>query len=226
MDIYLVGGSVRDGILGLEPKDLDYVMPCSYEQMVQFLLEKDCVLVHEKPEFLTCRVKFPGKSGVVDFTCCRKESDYDGRRPAKTETATILEDLGRRDFTVNSIARRVDENFELTDEYLDPFLGRLDLKVNKLKFVGNPTERLKEDGLRWLRAIRFQIVKGLEPTPETELVLQNVVNPITSIVSTERIREELYKCFYFNTEKTLIVLNKYPTHWSRPELWLMPTTKK
>jgi tRNA nucleotidyltransferase (CCA-adding enzyme) len=135
MHVYLVGGSVRDAILGIDSKDLDYVMPCSYLEMIEFLKERECVLVHEKPEFLTCKVKFPGKTGVVDFTCCRKESDYDGRRPGKTEIATIEEDLARRDFTVNSIAVKVDENFELTSNFLDPFHGRIDLKAKRLKFV-------------------------------------------------------------------------------------------
>ena len=233
IEIFGVGGWIRDLLLSQEKgsnvgksKDYDYVVPVDYETMLNYLRSKGCQIIYEKPEFLTCKVKFPGSTNVVDFTCCRSESDYDGRRPGKTSLATIEEDLARRDFTVNAIARRVDSNFQLTGDYIDPFFGRLDIKSKTLRFVGSPRERLEEDGLRWLRALRFIITKNLTPDAETYFILKNIENPIGLNISIERIRDELEKCFKFDTLKTIEVLNEYPAYWNKKEIWLLPTTKE
>lgn len=226
MDIYLVGGSIRDSILGIDSKDRDYVCPVDYRTMKLTLLDRGCTIIYEKPEFLTMKVKFPGSREVVDFTCCRAESEYDGRRPAFVEHSGLQEDLSRRDFTSGAIAQKVDPlTFQLVSEYIDPFDGLIDIEKRVLRFVGDPYARIREDELRWLRALRFQITKGFVPTKETEDALQSK-ETMSSIVSTERIREELHKCFKFDTIKTLEVLSKYPKIWHRPEIWFKPTTEE
>lgn len=225
MDIYLVGGSVRDKILNIESKDLDYVCPVNYDTMKDYLLSQNCEIIFEKPEFLTMKVRFPASKNVVDFTCCRAESDYDGRRPGSVSHSNLLNDLSRRDFTVNAIAQKVNSNFETVDEYIDPFDGLSDIKSKTLRFVGKPKDRIEEDGLRWLRALRFQITKGLIPCERTERVLQNQKS-LPELVSSERIREELYRCFKYDTLKTLEILEKYPKIWFRDKLWFKPTFEK
>ena len=225
MEIFLVGGAVRDKILGIDSKDLDYVCPVSYSTMKNNLLSRQCEIIFEKPQFLTMKVRFPGSKNVVDFTCCRAESEYDGRRPAIVEHSTLIDDLSRRDFTVNAIAQKVDDNFNLIEEYIDPFSGLLDIETKCLQFVGDASLRIKEDELRWLRALRFQVTKAFIPSETTEKALQDQKS-ICDLVSLERIREELYKCFKFDTLKTLEILEKYPKIWHREGLWFKPTFEK
>ena len=120
------------------------------------------------PEFLTIRAQVPAseakllaRTKVADFVLCRKDSaSGDGRRPDSVEPGTVLDDLARRDFTMNAIARDVQ-----TGEVLDPHGGREDIKWKTLRFVGDPMTRIREDGLRVLRGLRFMITKGLRTTP-------------------------------------------------------------
>jgi len=224
--MYLVGGTIRDLLLGLKPKDFDYVCECSFAELREYLTSIGLTIIHEKEEFLTMRVQRPDKL-VVDFTCCRSEGDYDGRRPGYVNLATIEEDLSRRDFTINAMAQRVDENLQPYGEIIDPFNGMQDLQMRCLQFVGEPEERLKEDGLRWFRMLRFLITKDLSATFAVSNLLWhiNCTNYIEG-VSQERIREELHRCFKHNTMLTLAMLYNVPTKWLRPGMWLMPTTKE
>lgn len=222
MKIYLVGGAVRDTLLGLKSKDNDYVCECSFSELKEYLSTLDVEVLHEKPEFLTMRVR--KKSGeVVDFACCRSEMDYDGRRPGTVLETNLLTDLSRRDFTVNAMALEVDENFEPTGKIIDQFGGLEDLKTRTLRFVGNGDQRVEEDGLRWLRALRFVITKNFEPSSLTSLILTNPHKEVLDKVSVERIREELYRCFKHDTLETLKWLNKMPPYWMKDGLWLVPT---
>ncbi len=100
--IYLVGGSIRDQLLGLKSKDLDYAVEAgSYEEMRDYIKENGKIFL-ETPEYLTIRAHL--KNGEpADFVLCRKDGEYsDGRRPDKVTPGTLYDDLARRDFTVNA----------------------------------------------------------------------------------------------------------------------------
>lgn len=223
--MFLVGGAVRDQLLGLKPKDLDYtVVANSFEEMTEWLMrEKQAEIFLEKEEYGTVRARIPGDL-AADFVLARKDGYYtDGRRPDRTEPGTLLDDLRRRDFTVNAIAR--DEDGVL----IDPFGGQLDLEKMLLRTVRAPQDTFSEDALRLYRAVRFLITKDFRLTAETLHAMRTVhVLDKLENVSIERIREELHKCFQFSTLKTISVLQEHPTllrHALKQGLWLEPTLK-
>ena len=127
---YKVGGCVRDEILGIKSKDIDYAVEAeSFDAMVKWVEDSGGKVYLPKPEHFTVRAKVPGL-GDADYVLCRKERGYsDGRRPDHVEMGTLYDDLKRRDLTINSIA----QNSE-TGEYIDPFNGIQDIK-DKIKLV-------------------------------------------------------------------------------------------
>ena len=195
---YLVGGAVRDEMLGLPCKDLDYVVLApSFDAMRDALLADGCKIFVEKPEFLTIRAKHP-TLGCVDFACARTDGIYsDGRRPDSTGIATdIVQDLSRRDFTVGAMARDIE-----TNELIDPFNGQKDLANRVLRAVGNPNDRLMEDKLRAFRALRFATTKHLTMSfPVREAIFNLSLPSDYDSVSTERIYEEILKMFRCDSE--------------------------
>lgn len=226
--IYEVGGSIRDSLLGLRSKDRDFcVIAPSYEVMKNHIIEQGGEIFLEKPEYFTIRCKLE-PYGASDFVLGRKEGYYnDGRRPSEvTVVDTIEEELSRRDFTVNAMAR--DEEGSL----IDPFGGEKDLLYfNVIRCVGKAKERFTEDSLRMLRAIRFAITKQMILDKEIEKCLQDpeMVNLLKN-VSVERVREELFKCFHHDTELTLQMWEKFPLIqdyvFEHTNLWLKPTLEK
>lgn len=228
---YEVGGSVRDKLLGVESKDRDFaVVAPSWEAMREYVHGVASKVFLEKPEYLTIRA-LVGKE-ARDYVLARKDGTYsDSRRPDSVTPGTIEDDLRRRDFTVNAIA--IDE---ATCEMLDPFGGAADLKSRTLRCVGGAQGRLSEDALRAVRAIRFMVTKGLQPDEDlrTHLVVhgRHWANQL-DFVSTDRIREEMDRCFRHNTVRTLEVLREvhpsftYAFFDRRPggsRIWLQPTT--
>lgn len=225
--LFEVGGSVRDRFLGVPSKDIDLAVEAgNFEEMRDFVKSISTKIFLEKPEFLTIRALVDG--APRDFVLCRKDGIYtDGRRPEKTTPGTIFDDLARRDFTVNAMAINCQ-----TKELIDPFGGQQDLRDRKLRCVGDPSERFSEDGLRIIRAIRFSIVKDLQPVNSIRVMLmtKDTANLLDG-VSKERIREELTLCFRHNTNETLrfLVHNVHHAimeHLFTDELWLMPTLSK
>jgi tRNA nucleotidyltransferase (CCA-adding enzyme) len=223
---FLVGGAVRDEILGIPCKDLDYVVLApSFEAMKQDLLEQGCKIFVEKPEFLTIRAKHP-ELGCVDFAVARKDGNYtDGRRPDSTAVADNLEqDLARRDFTCNAIAKSLEHG-----RLLDPFHGQEDIAVNVIRAVGSARARFDEDKLRPFRALRFAVTKNFRLDHE----ISNAINALTPLqfaaVSTERIREELYKMFRKDARRSFLLLNNdFPILWDvicERGIWFRPTTE-
>lgn len=227
MDIkfYLVGGAVRDELLGLESKDRDYaVVAPSYEAMKEAVLARGGKIFLETPKYFTLRAMIPGL-GAVDCVLSRREGFYsDGRHPDSVEVGTIYEELSRRDFSVNAIAKDEDGN------YYDPFFGRLDIENKRLDCVGYANDRFREDSLRLLRAIRFSITKGFTLSMSIQICLRTPYYvDLLKNVSRERIREELLRCFSFNTLQTLNILNEYPLVrdfvFTNTTLWLKPTNE-
>lgn len=229
VNVYLVGGAVRDRLMGNRPKDLDYSVEAeSYEAMKEYILSSGGSIFLETPEFFTVRAKMP-VLGAADFVLCRKDGQYkDGRHPENVQVGTIFDDLARRDFTMNAIAQNVE-----TGEYLDPHNGQADIAAGRIVCVGNTLDRFNEDALRILRAIRFAITKGFEISKEIADVLDYIVAIENSElrqklenVSSERIREELHKCFKFDTERTMITIFRYNLFFLLKGMWLKPTTEQ
>ena len=210
--IYKVGGCVRDQILGEKAKDIDYAVECSsYEEMKEFLNTHGKIYV-ETPKYYTVRGKYNGED--ADFTLCRKERDYTNcRHPDVVEVGTLYDDISRRDFTCNAIAIDVLKETSSEDgEFIDYFGGVQDSKDRILKCVGSAHDRLTEDGLRVFRAFRFNITRNMVFDDELEDALTNnkfIIETIKNI-SDDRIRQELYKCFAYDTCKTLELFEKYP----------------
>ena len=205
MDIkfYLVGGAVRDEILGFSSKDLDYSVEApSYNAMRDEIVKRKGEIFLETPEYFTIRAKVP-KMGACDFVLCRKDGQYsDGRRPDKVEMGTLYDDRARRDFTMNAIAKAEDGS------YIDPHDGQLDIADKLINCVGHAEDRFAEDYLRILRAIRFAVTKKMRLSQDTYDAIQKYKDKVME-VSVERVREELYKAFKFDTVKTLVALHEF-----------------
>ena len=204
---YEVGGAVRDKILNLPTNDLDYAVEAeSYEAMREAVLERGGEIFLESPEYLTIRAKVPG-IGPADFVLCRKDGSYsDGRHPDKVEPGTLLDDLARRDFTMNAMAVDIE-----TGKLYDPHDGRKDMEAETIRCVGVAEERFEEDALRILRAIRFAITKDMKLDEDIDEALKDsYLVKLLENVSVERTREELNKAFKFDTLGTLALLEKYP----------------
>jgi tRNA nucleotidyltransferase/poly(A) polymerase len=223
MKIYQVGGCVRDELMGVTPKDIDLACEAeSFEAMEQYIRDNGGKVYQSKPEFFTVRARLFGEDR--DFVLCRKESKYsDGRRPDSVEVGTIYDDLARRDFTMNAIAKDESGN------YIDPYGGINDIAVGVIKCVGNPAERLNEDPLRVLRMIRFAVTKDFHIESKTSAAVdEHVIKKLFESVSIDRIREELHKCFAHNTYMTLRWLLTYDLLriFVKTEVWLKPTLEE
>lgn len=144
---YVVGGAVRDHVIGKKPHDYDLTTPLLPEEILE--LFSDHSTFREGEKFGTIGVMT--SEGPVEITTFRIDGDYeDGRKPeGVTFTPNLIDDLKRRDFTVNAMA------YSKEDGIVDPFDGQGDLKRGVLKAVGDPEKRLQEDALRILRAFRF-----------------------------------------------------------------------
>lgn len=222
--IYQVGGSVRDQLLGQKPKDLDYAVEApSFDAMRDEINARGYKIFLETPKYLTIRAH--GPNGPADFSLCRKDGLYkDGRHPESVEPASIQDDLARRDFTVNAIAIDLDSS-----EVLDPFDGKKDLEYGYLRCVGKAEDRFEEDRLRAIRAIRFAITKGFTIETKTLQAIHRLTLAHYKSVSTDRIRDELYKMFAHDSVETmrwLVELDAICEVIRERELWLKPTTEQ
>ncbi|MGM0396085.1 MAG: CCA tRNA nucleotidyltransferase [Bacillota bacterium] len=182
--VHLVGGCVRDSILGKTPVDYDLATSATPIQILGLFRDKKTVEIGR--EYGT--VVIVELEGNVEITTYRTESIYlDGRRPDKVGfTENILEDLRRRDFTINAMAYHPKRGL------LDPFNGMVDIRDSLVRCVGNPRERFSEDHLRILRAVRFATQLNFLIDIETSEACMNLA-PRLEAVSIDRIREELFK---------------------------------
>ena len=185
-DAYIVGGSVRDLLRNVEPKDWDVATRATPEEIQKLFPDS----VYEN-EFGTVIIKTGSedkKLAIVEVTTFRKEEKYsDFRHPDKiTFTESINEDLGRRDFTINAMALSKD------NVIVDPFDGQNDLRKKVVRAVGDPEKRFAEDALRLMRAVRLASELGFEIEENTENALRKSANLLENIAK-ERIRDELVK---------------------------------
>lgn len=249
--LYLVGGYVRDKLLGVESNDVDYSFEFSesffqnapsrepqwfFEEM-NGMLEAEGFTIHTTfPDCFTTKARFPkghiNEKLSVDIVMCRKESyrDSNSRKPM-VEAGTLYDDLLRRDFTVNAMA--IDD----TGVLIDPFDGASDLKKKLIRCPVSASQSFNDDPLRMLRALRFGITKGftLESSIQHVIMTDEVMwDKFAKVVSTERIREELVKMLTHSTVETMRLLVDIGDQSRinivkfllRDEIWFKPTTEK
>lgn len=182
---YVVGGWVRDMILGIPSADIDIATNATPDQVAQ-LFKK---VIPTGIDHGTVTVLYGG--GAFEITTYRHDITTDGRNATIRFADTIEEDLSRRDFTMNAIAYN-----PITDEYIDPFKGVKDIKRRHIKCVGDADTRFKEDHLRMLRAIRFYASLGKDWSINTktyDAIKDNA--ELINKISKERIKSEIDKCF-------------------------------
>ena len=181
-EAYAVGGCVRDSLMGREPKDWDITTSAQPEE-VKAVFERtfDTGIQHG-----TVSVREHGRT--YEVTTYRIDGSYaDHRRPDHVEfTASLREDLARRDFTINAMAYHPERGL------VDYFEGVKDLERGRIRCVGDPLQRFEEDALRMLRALRFSARLGFTVDPPTWQAIQEKAS-LLGQVSKERIHEEFHQ---------------------------------
>jgi tRNA nucleotidyltransferase/poly(A) polymerase len=180
---YIVGGAVRDIVLGMQPKDIDIATNMPIEELQKVWRTHD---IGKSKDFgIVVVVEGGSRFEVAQF---RTDGKYaDGRRPENVKIAgSFEEDAGRRDFTINAMG--IDSNGVIYD-YFD---GKKDIKNKVLRTVGDPRKRFGEDKLRMMRAARFSAKYEFDIDKETEKAAKKVAGDITKLPY-ERIKEELFK---------------------------------
>src|ERR1022692_219223 len=178
---YLVGGCVRDLLLGRAPKDFDVATDARPDRVSELFERSEQVGAH----FGVVLVR--ENTSQVEVATFRSDASYsDGRRPdAVRFEGDPRQDAMRRDFTINALLLDPD-----TNEVLDFTGGREDLRRRVVRAIGDPDERFQEDHLRLIRAVRFAARLGFEIEPATMAALQRLHGLIVK-VSPERVRDEL-----------------------------------
>ncbi len=178
---YLVGGCVRDLLLGREPKDYDVATNATPEQVMKIFPETYAV----GAQFGVVLV--PGPQGDVEVATFRSDIGYsDGRHPDEVRFSTDpREDVARRDFTINGMLLD-----PVSNEVLDFVGGRKDLDAKIIRTIGDPRQRFAEDKLRMLRAVRFAARFGYTIEPATFAAIEELADEL-QVVSRERVRDEL-----------------------------------
>ena len=215
--IFKCGGCVRDKILGVHTKDIDFTfvlddlnlsVETGFEQMTKWLEAEGFQIFLSTPDCFTIRAKFPKdhkNAGLVaDFVMARKEVGYTyGTRRPILELGTLEDDLIRRDFTLNAMAEDEDGNL------IDLFGGQEDLAKGLLRTPLPAKQTMMDDPLRIMRALRFKITKGFSISDEIWLAMMQpeILEKLKTTVSAERIREEVLKMMKHDTVATVKLLS-------------------
>lgn len=221
---YQIGGCVRDEIIGVPCKDIDYSVEApSFEAMREFIIENGGEIFLESPEFVTIRARFGRET--ADYVLCRKDGTYsDGRRPDFVEMGNLFDDQSRRDFTMNSIAK------DDAGNYIDPFNGIADIEAGIIRCVGNAQNRMREDYLRMMRAVRFSITKRMRISADIMEMFDDaqMVENFRTSVSRERVREEVAKMFKADTIASINFFAQHPIFAQAvfgSDIWMIPTNQ-
>ncbi len=200
---YLVGGCVRDHLLGIKPQDYDLCTAATPDKLKELFSDFPLVLSGEKHG--TVGVVF--QKEVLEITTFRTEGTYeDGRHPDWVEFVPDLEaDLSRRDFTTNAIAYNPNEG------YIDPFIGICDLQAGILRAVGNPEVRFTEDALRILRGVRFAVRFGFSVDKATLQAMFSLKEKMDSL-AVERVFSELCKLLPLLKARDILLFQPILTH--------------
>jgi tRNA nucleotidyltransferase (CCA-adding enzyme) len=187
-EAHLVGGGVRDMLLGRVPADFDVATDAVPEAVVDLFGKTFAIPTGLKHGTVTVLTN-TAPPRHVEVTTFRGEGAYlDGRRPSSvTYVKSLTDDLSRRDFTMNAVAYD-----PLADAVTDPFGGQGDLSQGLIRAVGDPTARFREDGLRPMRAVRQAAQLAFDIDPPTQAAIAPTLDVFRK-VSAERIRDELLK---------------------------------
>lgn len=185
-EAYVVGGCVRDSLLGREPKDWDICTSATPTEMKEHFGRLGIQTIDTGLKHGTITVKL-GDGELYEVTTFRVDGDYsDNRHPNSVEFVdSIYKDLARRDFTINAMAYN-------SAGLIDPYHGRQDLEDGTIRCVGNPDDRFNEDALRILRAMRFASTYGFTIEENTSQSIHRNKELLKNI-SAERIQSELCK---------------------------------
>jgi tRNA nucleotidyltransferase/poly(A) polymerase len=217
--IYKVGGCVRDALLGVPTKDIDFVFILDdlnktvqegFQDMKLWMENEGFTIFQSVPEMYTIRAKFPKGhkfEGLdADFVMARKEIGYEeGTRRPILELGILEDDLIRRDFTINAMAEDEDGNI------IDLFNGKIHLKNKVLVSPQDPNIMLMDNPLRALRALRFALTKELSIEAKLQHAMKNsdLIFKMQKVVSQECIQAELNKMFKYDPIKTMRWLVTY-----------------
>jgi tRNA nucleotidyltransferase/poly(A) polymerase len=231
-DLFEVGGKVRDELLGLKNNDIDYAFVLNadevenqsidqaFEFMGDWMRSAGFQIFLSKPDAVTIRAKFADSKETADFVLAKRDLGAGALAPGN-----LADDLKRRDFTVNAMAR------SQSGELIDLFDGQRDLADRVLRTPIDPIKTLADDPLRAIRAVRFSVKLGFHLAPDLVEALHDPRLPeLMAQVSTDRVRDELAKSMKIDTWGTLNLLHQLPEalvrDWlQRPNFWLMPTVK-
>lgn len=197
---YIVGGCLRDILLGRKSHDIDITTDALPEEIIE-VFNDSYKVVETGVKYGTVTVII--EASPIEITTFRSEQDYlDGRRPQNISyEKDIKADLSRRDFTLNAMA------YNDKDGLIDLFDGKEDLEDKIIRCVGNPRERFKEDKLRMLRAVRFAATFDFKIEDETFEAIKEFSQDINEI-SIERINAELSKMLLVQRPSQAIILLK------------------
>lgn len=231
MRIYLVGGAIRDKLMGKQPHDFDYTVVLGMDDLTRMSIMNQAfgphidgfiymghmlrrqgykvfVMTHEH---FTIRAHFPkghkNSKLTADFVMARKEGPYsDGRHPDWVAPGELSDDLARRDFNMNAIAE--DESGNL----IDPFDGEGAISLGLIEAVGSAKARFEEDALRVLRALRFSVTLGFQVSDDVRDAMRDdeVLRALNLNISDERKMDEMNKMFRHDAEQSIIALSLHP----------------
>lgn len=198
---HVVGGCVRDSLLGIKPHDWDICTDAKPEKVRDIFTHEGFHVIETGIQHGTVTIHL-GIRGDYEITTYRIDGEYsDNRRPDTVIfTDDITKDLSRRDFTINAMAYSDDSDL------IDPFGGQEDLELGVIRCVGNPDDRFQEDALRILRALRFAATYGFRIEEKTAAAIHRNKDLLKNI-SAERIRSEL--CKLLCGEGVLDILMEY-----------------
>lgn len=190
LEVYVIGGFVRDLVLGRAGKDIDFVtigncFPLA-EEVARLLGPMVDVATYKN--FGTAMVKH--QDWILEFVSARKESYRQESRKPEVSSGTLQDDQNRRDFTINALAISLNKN--TFGQWLDPFGGVEDLRKKILRTPLEPSATFSDDPLRMMRAIRFASQLGFDIEADTFEAIGNMKSRI-SIISAERVADELNK---------------------------------
>ena len=240
--IFEVGGCVRDEILNVKTDDIDFTfvlddltgtVESGWDSMVSHLDSEGFKIFLKTEDCFTVRAMFPKghqhRGLVADFVMARKEVGViEGTRKPILELGTLEDDLTRRDFTVNALAKSLD------GEVIDLFNGLNDLNLGVLRTPLDPIQTLFDDPLRLIRALRFSITKNFKIDDDlwNAMFTPGLLDKLELVVSIERIQNELRKMMKHDTVASLRLFNRIDQNEPRlleimfkGDMWLSPSMK-